>query len=147
MSGDDQQSSAGISMSSNTGLKFPSPKVFDGKEEHWDQFQYKFRAYMCLADSRFRRQFNLIENNPNDTIDLDLEHEGVDVLAAQLQNALIALTDGPAAKLVQRQEKSENGLESWRILYQRYAPSKRSKTTGQMMKILTWRFDMSNFDI
>ena len=141
-----QSSSTGVSMGTSAGLKFPSPKVFDGKEENWDSFQYKFRAYLCLADPRFRGLFNTIEENPNDPVDLELEADGVDILAAQLPNALMPLTDGPAAKLVQRQEKTENGLESWRIPYQAYAPSKRSKTTSQMMKILTWRVDMSNFE-
>ena len=63
-----------------------------------------------------------------------------------MQNALIALCDGPAAKIVQRQENSDNGLESWRLLCARYAPSKRSKATGRMMKILMWKFDLNNFE-
>ena len=136
---------AGLTVTTLQGLRFPAPKAFLGKEEEWDTFQYKFRAYLTLADVRYKALLVTAEAADSE-IDIDLEEQHVIELAAQLQNALIALTEGPAAKIVQRQERTENGLESWRLLHQRYAPSKRSKTTGQLMKILTWKFDMEQFE-
>ena len=54
------------------GLRFPAPKTFDGKDEHWDLFQYKFRAYLCLPDTRFKGLFKVVEAS-TDEIDLDFE--------------------------------------------------------------------------
>ena len=127
-------------------LKFPCPKNFDGKDESWDLFQYKFRAYMNLANPKFKTLFEMAQSAGSTPVDLELELPEVEQLSTMLQNALIALCDGPAAKIVQRQDLSENGLESWRQLYNRYSPSKRSKATGRMMKILTWKFNMDQFE-
>ena len=92
-------------------LRFPAPTTFDGKVEHWDLFQYKFRAYLCLSDTRFKDLFKVVEASA-DEIDLDLQtDQTVIALATQLQNALIALTEGPAANIVQRQSKSELSRE------------------------------------
>ena len=45
---------AGLTVTTLQGLRFPAPKAFLGKEEEWDTFQYKFRAYLTLADVRFK---------------------------------------------------------------------------------------------
>ena len=103
--GDPQQ--AGLTVTTQRGLRFPAPKAFLGKEEDWDTFQYKFRAYLTLADVRFKAILATAEAADSE-IDIDLEEQHIIELAAQLQNALIALTEGPAAKIVQRQEKTEN---------------------------------------
>ena len=101
---------------------------------------------MCLSNPKFKALFELAQNSGSSPVDLDLEEDEAEVLSFQLQNALIALCDGPSSKIVQRQEKSENGAESWRLLFNRYSPSTRSKATGRMMKILTWKFNMENFE-
>ena len=142
MSAEETPVEQGLNLTTSHGLRFPCPKAFSGKDEDWDLFQYKFRAYLSLANPVFKTIFTQASQSTS-AIDLELElMEGIEVYAAQLQNALIALCEGPAAKIVQRQEHSENGLESWRLLCVRYAPSKRSKATGRMMKILMWKFDL-----
>ena len=135
--GEEGSSTSGVSLTTSQGLRFPCPKNFSGKDEDWVLFQYKFRAYMNLANAKFKALFEMAQASGSMPVDMDLETEDVESLAVQLQNALIALCDGPASKIVQRQEHSENGIESWRQLYNRYSPSKRSKATGRMMKILT----------
>ena len=97
----DPNQQPGIHVTTLQGLRFPAPKPFLGKEEEWDTFQYKFRAYLTLADVRFKVCLANAEAQDSE-IDLDLEEQHVVELAAQLQNALIALTEGPAAKIVQR---------------------------------------------
>ena len=115
----------GLNLTTAHGLRFPCPKPFSGKDEEWDVFQYKFRAYLSLANPAFKVLFAQA-SQASTPIDLDLElMEGIETLASQMQNALIALCEGPAAKIVQRQENFENGLESWRLLCARYAPSQR----------------------
>ena len=88
-----------LNLTTSHGLKFPCPKAFSGKDEDWDVFQYKFRSYLSLANPQFKVLFSTASQQTS-TIDLDLEGEGVELLAAQMQNALIALCEGPAAKIV-----------------------------------------------
>ena len=102
---------------------------------------------MCLDNPKFKALFELAQNSGPTPIVIDFESDdGLEELSYQLQNALIALCEGPSAKLVQRQDRSENGAESRRLLRNRYSPSTRSKATGRMMKILTWKFNMDNFE-
>ena len=86
-----------VELSTSHGLKFPCPKSFSGKDEDWDVFQYKFRSYLSLANPQFKLLFQQA-SQATSAIDLDLEPDGIELLAAQMQNALIALCDGPAAK-------------------------------------------------
>ena len=67
-------------------------------------------------------------------------------MSIQLQNILIALCEGAAMKIVQRQEESENGFEAWRQLTLRFDGSRRSKATGHMTTILQWNFNMKDFE-
>ena len=95
----------GLNLTTSAGLKFPCPKPFSGKDEDWDVFQYKFRSYLSLANPKFKQLF-VTASQQTSAIELDLELDEIEILAAQVQNALIALCDGPAAKIVQRQENS-----------------------------------------
>ena len=110
--GEEGSSSQGPVLTTPAGLRFPCPKNFSGKDEDWDLFQYKFRAYMCLSNPKFKALFEVAQSSGSTPVDLDLELPEVEQLSYQLQNALIALCDGPSSKIVQCQEKSENGAES-----------------------------------
>jgi hypothetical protein len=68
------------------------------------------------------------------------------MMSIHLQNVLISLTEGPALRIVKRQEQSENGFEAWRQLCLRYDPSTRSKATSIMTTILNWKFNMQEFE-
>ena len=106
--GEGQTGTSNVTLTTSAGLRFPCPKNFSGNDQDWDLFQYKFRAYMCLANVKFKEIFEIAQGAGSTPVDLDLEDDEFEPLAHQLQNALIALCDGPAAKVVQRQEKSEN---------------------------------------
>ena len=86
-------------------LRFPAPKSFDGNEEMFETFAYKLRAYMGLADPRFRALMNGAKER-TEPIDFDALDEDTQVLAAQLHNALSSLCEGIAGKIVTRDEDS-----------------------------------------
>ena len=44
-----------------TNLRFVPTRNFSGKEEDWDLFQYKFKAYMNLARIKFAGIFKLVQ--------------------------------------------------------------------------------------
>ena len=81
--GDSQGSN--VTMTTAAGLRFPCPKNFSGKDEDWDLFQYKFRAYMCLANVKFKEIFELAQSAGINAVDLDLEADEYELLAHQLQ--------------------------------------------------------------
>ena len=81
-------------------------------------------------------------------IELEWRHLGVEArrMASQLQNALIAQCESPAAQIVQRDEDSDNGFETWRQLWLRYKPLKRAKATSRMTTVLEWKFNLKDFE-
>ena len=40
----------GVHVDLNSGLKFPCPKNFDGSEEKFEHWAYKFRSYMSISN-------------------------------------------------------------------------------------------------
>ena len=80
-------SSAGIE--SMGAIRFPCPKAFDGKDENWEQFAIKLRSYLSTSHPNFRELMNQAEDSLEE-IDYDLYEDLEKVLAAQLQNALVA---------------------------------------------------------
>ena len=54
------------------------------------------------------------------------------VLSKILHNALIQTCEGPAGRMVRRQEENTNGVETWRRLYNRFNASTRSRATGRI---------------
>ena len=68
-------------------------------------------------------------------------------LSPLLQNALVSMCDGQAARTFQIQDDSENGAESWICLCNIYTTPTRSRAAGRMTIIPQWKFDMSNLEI
>ena len=122
-----------------TNLRFLPPRNFSGKEEDWDLFQYKFKAYMNLAHINFSGLVKLAQEAGSTPITFDIGIDDDEIaLSNILQNALISLCDGPAARIVQRQAELGNGADSWRALCNIYSTSTRSRATGRMTNILQW---------
>ena len=121
-------------------LRFNPPKNFDGKEQTFEEWSYKLRAYLALSNAKFKK--NMVEyENYDEPVDFDILHQDEQVMATQLQNILISLCDGPAARIVHRSESDfDNGFEFWQLLFKRYAPLKRAKTTNRLTKIINWTF-------
>ena len=78
--GEEGSSSQGRVLTTAAGLRFPCPKNFSGKDEDWDLFQYKFRAYMCLSNPKFKALFELSQASGSSPVDLDLEGDEIEQL-------------------------------------------------------------------
>ena len=137
--------SGGPSIEPTQILRFPAPKPFGGKDDDFEQFSNKLKSYLALSNPAFRKLMN-DARDADDQIDFESLADDHKQMAVQLQNALISLTEGPAAKLVQTDEDTENGFETWRRLNVRYTMSKRSRATGRMHTILTWNFNYNDFE-
>ena len=127
------------------GLRFPPPKPFTGKEDEFETFAHKLRAFLSLQNPRFRQALKNAQES-TEPIDYDLLDEPEQIMAVQLQHVLTSLTEGPAHKVVMKDDYYDNGLESWRQLWLRYGPTKRSRATGRMTSILQWKFRENQFE-
>ena len=130
-------------------LKIPAPKNFYGKGKEddtseFETFSRQLKAYLSIQTRRYKELMEAAESQTTPlgapTNDIDKE------LAVQLQNFLILTCQDKASRVVCRDDSDENGFESWRRLYARYAPSKRVKYLGHMQKILTWKFTESTLE-
>ena len=120
-------------------IRFPCPKAFDGKDENWESFAIKLRSYLATSNSKFRVLMNQAKESA-DEFDYDILEDDEKLLAAQLQQALVALCEGTSTKIVNRDEDCINGFETWRRLWLRYGMTKRSRATNRMTTILQWNF-------
>mgnify|MGYP001221177644 FL=1 len=127
------------------GLRFPCPKPFHGNESEFDNFTAKLRSYLSMSHHQFPLLMKDSQERTTPIIYDDLTDE-VNLLSSTLQNALMALTEGSAARIVQRDPQSVNGFESWRLLYQRYKPLARAKATSRLQKIPNWKFNLQDFE-
>ena len=135
----------GINFDAVSALKFPAPQSFSGDEQKFELFQNKLKSYLGLSNPNFKSLMNQARDS-DDAIDWDVLGPDSKAMAVQLQNALIALTDGPPAKIVQKYPDTENGFETWRRLCQRYSGPNRSRATGRMSTILNYQFNQSDFE-
>lgn len=119
----------------SAGLRFPCQKSFDGSEKGFDDFAYRLRAYPTMANPLFKGLMKQVQETTN-TGDWERLDDHQKMMVAQLQNVLTALCEGPATKIVQRYEDSDNGFEIWHRLWFRYKPLKRTNATSIMTTIL-----------
>ena len=127
-------------------MRFNPPRNFPGKEEEFENFGYKLRAYLALSNPKFKKLMNEAQESET-PIDFDLLEADEQLMSAQLHNMLITLCDGPAARIVQRNDNEfDNGFETWRLLHRRFAPLKRAKATNRITKILNWNFKPNDLE-
>ena len=70
------------------GLRFNPPKNFDGKEQSFEEWAYKLRAYLALSNPRFEKMMSEYETHA-DPVDYDILEADEQIMSAQLQNLLI----------------------------------------------------------
>ncbi len=127
-------------------LKIPPPKSFSGKDDaiEFENYSRQLKAYMSLRDPRIKALMVAAETSPTP---LGMPADPNDIpLAVVLQNILILTCDDRAQRIVFRDDSDENGFESWRRLYLRYAPTKRVKYLGSIQRILTWKFSEATLE-
>ena len=66
-------------------LRFNPPKNFNGKEDEFEQFAYKLRAYMALSNPKFRKILVAAQES-EDPVDFDILEGDEQIMSAQLQN-------------------------------------------------------------
>jgi hypothetical protein len=129
-------------------LRIPPPKAFTGREDddgyEFETYSRQLKAYLSLQTIRYRELMNLAQES---TIPIGMPADDADKpLARNLQNFLILTCTGKAGRIISRDDTDENGFESWRRLYVRYAPTKRVKFIGSIQKVLNWKLTDANLE-
>ena len=87
------------------GFKMQPPEAFNGDHETFEDFAFKFKAYMNLESSGYDRLFNFAEVNDKPITDDDLTVDGVVNqtnmdLSKKLNFMLIQVLQGPPMNLI-----------------------------------------------
>ena len=129
------------------------PPTFDGSYNNFEEWSYKFTAYMGLQNTFYPRMFRLAEQATQPVTEQHLRTAASTLEEAdhwvQLDNnlkyILINVTTGSAATLC-RQFQHEIGLEILRQMHNRYALPVGTRSIGYLTKLLKPTLDPNNFE-
>eukprot|EP00971_Amphidinium_carterae_P203279 4034035-Amphidinium_carterae.1 len=116
------------------------PKVFSGKREEWQAWQFGFTAYLGGADPGVLAALQWAERNadaiPN-VAPTGSEHEQHARYTRQLFLALsLQVADNSEAMVKLMNIADQNGLEAWRVLKRHYEPMTLGNMRLRMDKLL-----------
>ena len=129
------------------------PPEFTGEYGTFEEWKYKFQAYMGLMDNTLPQLLENAENSTTIIRDADLvaaasateEANKWKVEATDLRYILINICSGAAATTC-RQHQSQNGFEIYRQLCVRLSIPLGTRLIGYLTILLKPTFDMNNFE-
>ena len=129
------------------------PPTYDGNYATFEEWKYKFSAYMGLQDNIFPQLLPRAERAATVLTDAELlgaattieEGEKWTQLCNNLKYILINITSGAAATVC-RQYQDAMGLEVYRQLCNRFAIPVGTRSIGYLTKLLKPTFDTNNFE-
>ena len=129
------------------------PPTYDGDYATFEEWKYKFTAYMGIQDPTYPLLMDRAENATTVLAESDIrtaagstqEAESWIQLPTNLKYILITITSGSAATAV-RQHQQEIGLEVYRQLCVRFSTPLGTRSIGYLTKLLKPTFDHNNFE-
>ena len=129
------------------------PPTYDGSYATFEEWKYKFSAYMGLQDNIFPQLLSRAERATTVLKDTELlaaaktpeEGEKWTQLCNNLKYILINITSGAAATVC-RQHQDAMGLEVYRQLCNRFAIPLGTRSIGYLTRLLKPKFDNNNFE-
>ena len=129
------------------------PPTYDGNYSTFEEWKYKFTAYMGIQDPTYPQLMERAERATSVLVEADLrtaagttqEAESWIQLSTNLKYILITITSGSAATAV-RQHQQEIGLEVYRQLCVRFSTPLGTRSIGYLTKLLKPTFDHNNFE-
>ena len=129
------------------------PPTFDGNDATYEEWKYKFTAYMGLQDPFSPRMFRLAEQAAQQVTEAHLRQAATTLeeadawvqLDQNLKYVLISVTTVAAATLC-RQHQHESGLEVLRHMNMRFSLPVGTRSIGYLTKLLKPTFDANNFE-
>ena len=129
------------------------PPFYNGDYGAFEEWKYKFTAYMGLIDNMFTRLLQASEIATTELTDAQLRGAANTIedgekhvqLAADLRYLLINITTNSAATVC-RQFQHSNGFEIYRQLCRRFAIPLGTRSIGYLTNLLKPTFDTNNFE-
>ena len=117
-------------------LRLPALETFSGKQEDYESFSRRLKAYFISQNEVFKKLFSHAEKTDEPITDeLFTEHQEELKLSRDLHYVLVQLRRG-TSETVLLQADSENGLEEWRRLYAYYKRPSLNTSMGRLVQIL-----------
>ena len=111
------------------------PPVFRGEEARWQEWYFKFRAYiMCIGD-RYPDFVTAVGDPARGTMDTTLWDPEQIQVSRHLYLILVMLTEDAALRIVQAVHDS-NGVEALRLMYRRYNPLTQGRMLANLNEVL-----------
>ena len=122
-----------------------APDSFDGTAEAWPVFKTKFVAFVGpMLRGQMGEWLDHVDLHRADPATARVLGSNAKTAAGQLHHYLIATCNGKALTLVERAGRGE-GLESWRLLLQRFEPRTRQSRVVKHIQLLNWDFTTGDF--
>ena len=129
------------------------PPTYDGNYATFEEWKYKFKAYMGIQDNIYPDLLARAERATTVLTDAELiaaagtpeEAERWIQLANNLKHILISTTSAAAAAVC-RQHQAAMGLEVYRQLCQRFSIPLGTRSIGYLTQLLKPTFSHNNFE-
>ena len=121
-------------------LRLPALDIFSGKQEDYDSFSRRLKAYFISQNEVFKKLFKHAENTDEPITDeLFTDHQEELKMSRDLHYVLVQLCRG-TSETVLLQSDDENGLEDWRRLHSYYKRPSMNTSMGRLTRILDYDF-------
>ena len=108
---------------------------FDGKQENWKTWIFKFKNQVKLKSKQVHEVLNTIEKKEHPITDEEMDEYNGDDWVMELYDVLCEVLEGTA--LVQIQNvKDNNGLEAYRKIFRFYNPTTPAKLLKKLVDIV-----------
>ena len=129
------------------------PPFYNGDYGTFEEWKYKFTAYMGLMDNVYARLLQASETATAELTDRQLRAAADTIedgekhaqMAADIRYILINITTNSAATVC-RQFQHSNGFEIYRQLCRRFSIPLGTRSIGYLTKLLKPTFDTNNFE-
>ena len=110
------------------------PPVFRGEETKWQEWYFKFRAYIMCSGDRYPELVTAMEDPTQGPMDTTRwEAEQIEV-SRHLYLILVMLTEESAVRIVQAHDSS--GAQALRLMYRRYNPLMQERMLAKLNEVL-----------
>eukprot|EP00959_Pyramimonas_sp_CCMP1952_P209404 4380787-Pyramimonas_sp.AAC.1 len=117
------------------------PKDFDNKEEHWQEFAFKYENWISGIEPQARLYLRWAELSGEEIDDLDLDdppdalsQDEIRHLGRQVYVSLAQMLTGESLDVL-RNGREDNGLDAWRRLWRRWDPKTVGRNRAAYLKI------------
>ena len=128
------------------------PPTFTGEYGTFEEWKYKFQAYMGLMDNKLPQLLEKSESTTSTIREADFvavaentQANKLVQLSTDLRYILINICSGAAATIC-RQHQTSNGFEIYRQLCSRFSIPLGTRSIGFLTKLFKPTFDMKNFE-